>query len=211
MSYILDALNKSEEEKKQHKTPGLNTIHIRSDRQHPGNRKWLWPTIGLVLVTINLLFVLWFTTDKSETNNNPNLTNSQISSVAVPSVKPKPQQSRPAKLIQNANKVVPRQVSPAQRSTLTAVKTPRQTSARLPNPAKAVLSSEIQINNIKFSSHIYAEDSSLRMVVINGKRFKEGDQIAKRLQLQAISQDGVIVKQGNRLIPISVLSNWAED
>ena len=49
------------------------------------------------------------------------------------------------------------------------------------------------------------------MVVINGKRFKEGDKIAKDLELQAISQDGVIIKQGNRLIPISVISNWAED
>ena len=208
MSYILDALNKSEEEKKQHKTPGLNTIHSRSERQHNGNRKWLWPTIGFALITINLLFLLWYTADKGETNNNPNLTNSQISSVPVPSVKPK---SRPAKLIQNANTVVPRQVLPVQRSTSTTVNTPRRTSVPAPNPAKAFLSSEIQIDNIKFSSHIYAEDSSLRMVVINGKRFKEGDQISKDLELQAISQDGVIIKQGNRLIPISVISNWAED
>ena len=96
MSYILDAFNKSEEEKKQHKTPGLNTIHIRSDRQNTGNRKWLWPTIGIALVTINLLFVLWFTTDKSDNNSNPNLANSQISPVPVAAIKPKPQPPRPA-------------------------------------------------------------------------------------------------------------------
>jgi len=208
MSYILDALNKSEEEKKQHKTPGLNTIHIRSDRRRNGNSKWLWPTIGFFLITINVLFLLWYTADKSETTNNSSLANSQISSVPVPVVQPKP---RPAKLIQNANTVAPSRVPPVQRSTSTTVNNTRQTIAPAPKPATAFSASDIHINNIKFSSHIYAEDSSLRMVVINGKRFKEGDKIAKDLELQAISQDGVIIKQGNRLIPISVISNWAED
>ncbi len=33
MSYILDALNKSEEEKQQHRTPSLNTIHQKPDRK----------------------------------------------------------------------------------------------------------------------------------------------------------------------------------
>ena len=32
MSYILDALNKSEQEKTETKTPGLNTVHQRVER-----------------------------------------------------------------------------------------------------------------------------------------------------------------------------------
>jgi len=32
MSYILDALNKSEQEKTDTKTPGLNTVHQRVER-----------------------------------------------------------------------------------------------------------------------------------------------------------------------------------
>ena len=41
MSYILDALNKSEEEKKQHRTPGLNTIHQKP--AHRNNQKLCKP------------------------------------------------------------------------------------------------------------------------------------------------------------------------
>ena len=212
MSYILDALNKSEEEKKQHKTPGLNTIHIRADRQRSRNSKWLWPAFGLVLVLINLGFVLWFTADKGNTVSNQNITNPhQVRPSPAATTNPKPQQYRPAKLIQNANKGSSNQTAQNRRSTLKTVDVPRQTKAALPEPTQDRLSPEIQINDIWFSSHIYAEDRSLRMVVINGKRFREGDPIARNLELQAITQEGVIVKQGNQLIPISVLSNWAED
>ena len=60
MSYILDALNKSEEEKKQHRTPGLNTIH-----QKPGNRNQgkipLWALVVGGVVFVGFLgLIVWF-------------------------------------------------------------------------------------------------------------------------------------------------------
>ena len=58
MSYILDALNKSEEEKKQHRTPGLNTIH-----QKPANRsqvKRLWVIVAGSVVILNLLGLIFY-------------------------------------------------------------------------------------------------------------------------------------------------------
>ena len=211
MSYILDALNKSEEEKKQHKTPGLNTIHLRSDRNSTGNNRWLWPTVGVLLVSINLLFVFWYTSD-----NTPSVTRQNIP--AAPSGKwRRPAEQSETREITSVN---PNRAAGNVSSTDTAQKpqsnlapppSPQRAKTSLPGQPEGLLSSDISINNIKFSSHIYADDSSLRMVVIDGKRFREGDQISKNLKLHAISQDGVIVKHRNQLIPISVLSNWADN
>ena len=59
MSYILDALNKSEEEKKQHRTPGLNTIHQKPNNRTPGKR--LWMIVASAVVILNLLgLIIWF-------------------------------------------------------------------------------------------------------------------------------------------------------
>ena len=211
MSYILDALNKSEEEKKQHKTPGLNTIHLRSDRNSTGNNRWLWPTVGILLVTINLLFVFWFTSD-----NTPSATSQNTP--AVPSGKgrtPVEQSERREFTSANPNrgtgKAGSTDTTPKPQSNLALQPSPQRAKTSRPGQPEGLLSSNISINNIKFSSHIYADDSSLRMVVIDGKRFREGDQISKNLKLHSISQDGVIVKHRNQLIPISVLSNWADN
>jgi general secretion pathway protein B len=212
MSYILDALNKSEEEKKQHKTPGLNTIHLRADRNSPSNNRWLWPTLGVVLVVINLLFIFWFSSD-----NNPSGASQNVTAIPVETgkkaVKQQPQrrQFEIVKPTQRSGNVGFQATSQEPPSTFPADPSPQPTRTSLPRPPEGFLSPDITVNNIRFSSHIYAEDSSLRMVVINGKRFREGDQIAKNLKLQAISEEGVIVRQRNQLIPISVLSNWADD
>lgn len=210
MSYILDALNKSEEEKKQHKTPGLNTIHLRSDRNSTGYNRWLWPTVGVLLVTINLLFVFWYTS-----HNTPSVTRQNIP--AAPSGKwRRPAEQSEGREITSVNpnrgagNASSTDTAPKPQSNLAPQPSPQRAKTSLPGQPEGLLSSDISINNIKFSSHIYADDSSLRMVVIDGKRFREGDQISKNLKLHAISQDGVIVKHRNQLIPISVLSNWAD-
>jgi general secretion pathway protein B len=210
MSYILDALNKSEEEKKQHKTPGLNTIHLRSDRNSADNNRWLWPTLGFLLVTINLLFVFWFTSDNTPSATSQNTPAVPSGKERRPVEQPERREITSASPNRGTGNAGSTDTAPKPQSNLALQPSPQPAKTSRPGQPEDLLSSNIAINNIKFSSHIYADDSSLRMVVIDGKRFREGDQISKNLKLHAISQDGVIVKHRNQLIPISVLSNWAD-
>ena len=69
MSYILDALNKSEQEKAETKTPGLNTVHQRVER--PDSRApQRWQIIVGVILTLNVAaLAAWYFTsgDSAET------------------------------------------------------------------------------------------------------------------------------------------------
>ena len=64
---------------------------------------------------------------------------------------------------------------------------------------------------IRFSSHIFADDASLRRVVINGQPLKEGNRFGNGLVLRNITDEGVILEYQGQTVSISVLSQWADD
>lgn len=51
-----------------------------------------------------------------------------------------------------------------------------------------------QIPPLNFSVHMYAEKPSARMVIFNGERYRQGDQLNRNLRLEKITRDGVILE-----------------
>ena len=101
MSYILDALNKSEEEKQQHRTPSLNTIHQKPNRKRTQNRSWTAILSLLILMNlVGLMIWLFFFSGSSSrptlSRIQPDMSSSPVStapsrrtpSSVVPSVTP---------------------------------------------------------------------------------------------------------------------------
>ena len=205
MSYILDALNKSEEEEKQHRTPGLNTIH-----QKPANRTQvgrLWAIIASSAVILNLLgLIIWFVFLVEA----PKATDAKVS------LTPKPQtitrQAQP-----NNNGALSREMRAARPETAligsTLSRPARKQSAPQTDHVQDSLNRQIkqEISAIRFSSHIFANDASLRMVVINGQSLREGSRFGSGLLLKTVTEEGVVISYQNHEVPISVLSQWAED
>jgi hypothetical protein len=60
---------------------------------------------------------------------------------------------------------------------------------------------------LAFSTHIYAEDASLRAVVANGRRLTEGDSI-QGVRLERITATGALVRFENYLVEIPVIADW---
>ena len=58
MSYILDALRKSERERQQGTVPDVLTL--QEDRLQPVRRRSLWPVITAAVLLLNGLFLLWW-------------------------------------------------------------------------------------------------------------------------------------------------------
>ena len=204
MSYILDALNKSEEEKKQHRTPGLNTIH-----QKPANRgqvKRLWALIAGSVVILNLLgLIVWvvFLADTPTTDAKVDaLPKTQSIIRQAPPENPALTQSKRA-----VSQDPGRSVSP------TFANSSRERPSAQTDHLQAGLTRQItqEISAIRFSSHIFANDASLRMVVINGQALREGNRFGSGLLLKEITEEGVVVSHQKHEVPISVLSQWAED
>ena len=75
MSYILDALNKSERERTGAKTPGLDTVHQRAE-QVDSDSPQRWPLILAMILTLNFaVLAIWYfmPTSREETSisNSP--------------------------------------------------------------------------------------------------------------------------------------------
>ena len=66
-----------------------------------------------------------------------------------------------------------------------------------------------QIPDLRFSSHLYADDDSFRMVNINGNMFHEGDYIAEVIRLKRISEEGVVLTYLHYTFEISVIRDWS--
>jgi general secretion pathway protein B len=209
MSYILDALNKSEQEKTETKTPGLNTVHQRVER--PDSRTpQRWQIIVGVILTLNVAaLAAWYFTsgDAADTEmtiqppprsslpaiteNTPAASRSQSQSVE----RQRPQsptvvRQEPAR----DTRQVP-QAMPIQRASATVSRT-------------VTVDASTRLAAIRFSSHIFAADQALRMVVVDGQRMKEGDTLSGGIRLEQITEDGVIFQHNGTRYPIDVLSQW---
>lgn len=66
MSYILDALKKSEQERGHGNIPDVQTVHS-SGLNYRNEKKSYWPYILIVAVLLNLLAIVYFTINKEST------------------------------------------------------------------------------------------------------------------------------------------------
>jgi len=68
MSYILDALKKSEQERGHGGIPSVQTIH--SSSLYYNHNKIYWPYILITAVLLNLVAILYFVIDKDKPSEN---------------------------------------------------------------------------------------------------------------------------------------------
>ena len=203
MSYILDALNKSEEEKQQHRTPSLNTIHQKPNRKRTQNRSWT--AILSLLILMNLVGLMIWLFFFSGSSSRPTLSRIQ------PDISSSPVSTAPSR--RTPSSVVP-SVTPPELTSSNSGRAQISPSVSLEKPLESAAVPDLinqEIAAIRFSSHIYASDADLRMVVINGQPLRENARFGSVLELSQITEDGVIIQYQDHSIPVNVLSQWAED
>ncbi|MDA1077304.1 MAG: general secretion pathway protein GspB [Proteobacteria bacterium] len=59
----------------------------------------------------------------------------------------------------------------------------------------------------EYSTHVYTDEPSVRAVVINGVRLRQGDEI-EALRLHEITESGVVFEFESELVEVSVLEAW---
>ena len=180
MSYILDALNKSEQEQKSRQVPGLDSIHdSRAWRKQAAKKPFGW--FFAVLAVLGGLILFYWTT------LNESLVPSAQTSIGTD---PKPEKAiTPAETHKN----LPVEVT---------------APAELVSIAELPLAVQREIPDIIFSSHIYADDSALRMVNINGQNIREGDTITDGIKLVEISEEGVVLGYRHYTFAMSIIRDW---
>ena len=224
MSYILEALKKSDKERQREDIPDLQTDHSlppvrREERKPSGSRL----AVLIALIFVCFVGVLWW-----QSGGDNEVQPARVPQSVAEVVAPKAQITSPAPQLvtQAANpvkKILPvtekkKQVSRVTEQATVPVLRPA-TPAAVAKPQKKLVTVEkkpakIQqepeaivplmedlpvviragLPDLTFAGHVYADDPRKRLIIINNRIVREGDIIASSLSLVQISTNGVVLR-----------------
>ncbi len=197
MSYILDALKKSEAERSRGVVPTLLTPPQTAFRS--GIVAWILVAALIVNAGVFAAWMYWPRDVPATAVRAPEPTQ-----IAAPSPVNPGMQRPQASVV--ADPPPPLETSV---SSPPVTEAPQTISATTPS-RRSVDSSEASSSaaDVSFSTHVYATDSSMRAVTMDGRRFVEGDEIRPGVRIREITETGVILDVNGRPIPVDVLQDW---
>ncbi len=234
MSYILDALRKSETERRQGKVPDLGhqvqLIH-RPKKKRVSPIAWL--SLALVINAGVLGTLFWpqaspvvavpaSTQSASIVSDKEPPTDVEAQSVQaevfepVPEADPSPVKAQADEPLAESGSVASNE-SPRERPTIIvpAAEATRDNSVlRAPAPAGRVphlvelpLSFQKSVPDLTFNSHIYASDPYASRVMINSNYLRRGDSFSG-LRVESITQDGVVLSKQGQRFRVGIVRDW---
>jgi general secretion pathway protein B len=189
MSYILDALKKSDSQRRDREAPGVQSIHAPYLRNRQSHKSVLRPLLLLLLVVAGA--ASWWAVPWK--NLGFHESKGQDSLVADP------------------------QTGVTGKPVHGSVETKQNTVQNVEQDAPTALIEELweinssrqrPLDDLNFSLHVWAENPSNRTIIINGRRMRAGQAINNQISLEEITPDGVIVSDRQGKIKLVVVDNW---
>ena len=211
MSYILDALKKSQSEQ------AAAGVALRLQESRPRKRTNAWLIVALVLVLlVNASLVAWIfllpeTPDEAEaaaplppadTSNHQQATARAPATPAAP-----PEVARmPVKPAADSRTPTPgREAVGSPAAAPAPAPVPRVALQDLPSAEQSLY------NGFTYSTHIYTDDPSLCAIVVDGQRLQVGNAF-KGLKVAAITEQGVVFEENRRgvvrEVEVNLLEQW---
>lgn len=230
MSYILDALKKSEQERGHGNIPDVQTVHS-SSLNYRSEKKAYWPYILIAAIVLNLLAIVYFIVDKKIPENIEATTQQTIvATLAITESDATPEvieiAKKPTIVTSNDNKKTAIEISEDNITTNTNKKTQPiekietiDTKTKEPttsNTAKILefyeLPESIKQNlpSIVISAHVYSTNPMQRSIVINNNFLEEGEYVLDGLILQEITPNGAIFNYQGTVFNYGVVSGWQQ-
>lgn len=205
MSFILDALKKSESERQRQASPALADVATRAEKQRMP--VWLWLLGALLLLNVAVLLGIYFrpapveATLPSATPIEAREPSRQMSPDPVIMAEPSPaprEETRPLAAEASSPTV---NEQPASQEVVSQVREPSAPAAEddfdsYPTYANLLASGSIRGEELHIDIHVYSDAPADRFVFINMNKYREGQRLAEGPTLIAITQTGVILQQG---------------
>lgn len=218
MSYILDALRKAEHERHLGQPP--NPIAAPPPSQPTRQRFWLWLVAWLTLganAALLVFFLLWPRPAPPPATAPPTTAAAPMPTPATPVTQPLP----PTPPVAAARKApAGKPVTPAEpaRPAVTTGRERRPEPPPKPASAPAVASgpepaplldtlpagARRGLPTLNLDLHAYSPDADKRFVVVNGRRYREGERLGEGPVLEAVTVNGAILRQGSQRFRLSV-------
>jgi general secretion pathway protein B len=201
MSFILDALKKSETERQEQ--TGAEFSNVPSSSGEPQSFRWLWILALLLLVNVIVLFGILLRDDEATDMAAPvERTPVEQSQPASSSFEDRVAEARESQPVPDTTTTEP---STSQSANTAPVEAPPQAVAqsrpRLMTIDELRLNGTLQLPELHIDIHVYAEDPAERFVFINMKKQRENSQLDEGPVVAEITTDGVILKhQGSTFL-----------
>jgi len=210
MSFILDALKKSEHARERRVLPGLVDAPVA--REQPSRLPWILGGVGALLV-VNIGVLLWVLARPAPPAPPAAVSPRPAEAPPVLAPRPVPAKVRPLsaeteagadpELERPAPPPAPR-VEPYAAEKAAAAREfaePHVSVAGLPSIHQLPAQSTAGLPALNIDLHVYSGDPAQRFVIINGQRLHEGDQLKEGPAVERITPDGAILNhQGTRFL-----------
>ena len=229
MSYILEALKKSEQQRELGRVPGITSVHENTAKSVSG--KWLWLIVAILLLNAGLLVLLLWPDSEPE----PVITSAPIREpvqlrrdrpAVAPLVSQPPVLENPAPRVPQAARIAPLPAAPAaapvktettakpvlQEPAMDAAVLPAQPQAEQPQaeqpPRPAVKADAPALpvwpqipthlfqqlsGNLRLDVHVFSDQPQKSFVLINMRKYRQGEKLQEGPQLDEITAEGVIL------------------
>ncbi len=203
MSFILDALRKSETERQQQSGPGLADVQYRS----PATGRNIWIPLLVILLAVNAVILAWVMNAESpaaeesvrptDQNTTPRvIENGEIRPLAREVINN--QVATIAKPVQTQSVASSRPEPAAQQFVADTLNTPVASEPGtiqegIPSLQQLVLAGELSVQPMHLDIHVYSSMRTERFIFINMKKYKEGENLVEGPSVEEITSTGVIL------------------
>ncbi|WP_449287169.1 general secretion pathway protein GspB [Marinobacter sp. PE14] len=237
MSYILDALRKSETERRQGRVPDLGQqvqlIH------RPKKKRWspaVWVSLALMVNAGVLTFVFWPDSPLPWVSGSQSETSAASARTTAPEPEPVLPATEPAGALEDpvaqtgaipepdAAEAAPAPIaseppSPESRERATVIVPSSaipetaapimepEQAGRVPHLVELPLSFQKSVPDLTFNSHIYSSSPASRRVMINDTYLRVGD-VFEGLRVDDITEEGVVLSRDGRRFRVGVVRDW---
>ena len=217
MSFILDALKKSDAERQKRSTPGFADIPVSRDRKTPP--RWLWVVGGLLAVNLVAVVFLLVRPDTPRAADGSPPSERIVPPVdearrpfadIVAEARQKAEQS-PATAVRPDSRpgaAIAARSAPAPGEQDIAANVAETPPADAPNEANAPVPTNtfesmraegtLALPDLHLDVHVYSEQSAERFVFINTRKYRENETLTEGPTVRHISPEGVVLEhRGN--------------
>ena len=217
MSFILDALKKSESDRQRHSGPALFEVKVAA----PRSALPLWAVAVAALLVVNLAIVMWMlwphpaarSADSSTAATSPAAQGPQAAAASTPAPAPAPPPlSLTAPAASPAAPALPPtpgaasgagdnpdDYAPAAEpaaAPLLSNRVRRATADGVPLYQDAAATAGASIPQLRLDLHVFAQRPQDRFVMINMHKLREGDSLPEGVRVDSITPEGAVLSYG---------------
>ncbi len=207
MSYILDALKKSEAERSARDDPEY--AHRVPFAPTPRKRREIWPYLLMLALVANAFVIVVVVWPQSGPENaavasgEPSLVQREQSQASATTSAPP--ESAAEEGVESPE--APEPVAAQERPSEVSSSPPMEAIGEIPDINAMPRSVQRRVPQMSFNGHVYSSNPSSRRVMINNRMLQEGDRV-DGLVIQEITAPGVVFRLDEHVFQIGIVRDW---